>query len=120
MVGSLFLTVALAWLSCCENPQTVDPTVPALYLVGNDVGDDNPVADIGSPDDEMCCDEPVVVASKPARCVSVEFRLSAPSNTSPRGLDPMCFSMPIRSRASWSALQNDPHTEVIAPQRWSL
>lgn len=120
MIESLLLTVALAWLSVCESPQFVDPSVQAVYLVGNNVVADDPVAEIGSLDDEMCCDEPVIVAEKPTRCVAVEFRLIHASSNVVEKIGPDVFLSADQVRGFLTSLQNDLRTEVIAAPKMIL
>jgi protein involved in polysaccharide export with SLBB domain len=89
MVGSLFLTVALAWLANGDGPQCPDAALQATYLVGDEVKETakqscpagctrlEPVVENYLPDDEMCSNEPT--QPKPNRHVVIELHiLNAP------------------------------------------
>ena len=90
MVGSLFLTIALAWLANGDGPQCPDAALQATYLVGDEVKDAakhasvagctrlEPIVESGWPDEEMCSDEPI--PARPNRHVVIELHiLNAPT-----------------------------------------
>jgi protein involved in polysaccharide export with SLBB domain len=120
MLGSLFLTAALGWLACWENPRIDDPSVVDLYSVGCDAACDEPAADCCAGDGEMCSAEPLTCATKPARAVAVEFRLiHAPANLGEKIVQTQFLSS-SQTRDVLSLLQNDPRIEVIAAPKMVL
>src|SRR4051794_6090428 len=119
MLGSLFLSAALAWLSCCENPRIDDPSFQAVYVVGNNAVAQDVFLACGPVDDEMCSDEPVTYPAGAARSVAIEFRvIHAPwPSKLEDNLEQIQFLSPSKTKAFLAALQSDPSVEVmVAPK----
>lgn len=120
MLGSLFMSAALAWLSCCENPRIDDPAFQAVYLVGSDASATGSHIASEPVDDEMCSDEPVVYPAKPARTVVLQFRvIRAPSGQEGKIAQNQLLSS-SQAQELLSSLQSDQKIEVIAEPKLVL
>ena len=91
MVGSLFLTIALAWLANSDGPQCPDAALQATYLVGDECKEASkqacaagctrlePAIQSCLPDDEMCGDG--ATSAKPDKHAVIELHIvNAPAD----------------------------------------
>ncbi len=120
MVGSLFLTMALAWLTSCDGTQTPEPAAEAVYLVGNDAVPTIPAVDVCEPDDEMCSGEPTEAPAKPKRFVTVEFRVLHTPSKLVGNIGNDIFLNSNQVQTFLRRVHNDPHAEILVSPRMIL
>ncbi|HEV8061781.1 MAG TPA: hypothetical protein VGP68_18025 [Gemmataceae bacterium] len=120
MVGSLFLTMALAWLTSCDGTKSPEPAAEAVYMVGNDTVPTNPAVDVCEPDDEMCGGEPTQAPAKPKRFVTVEFRVLHTPSKLVGNIGNDIFLDSNQVQTFLRTVHNDPHAEILASPRMIL
>jgi hypothetical protein len=121
MLGSLFLSAALAWLTCCDNPQVVEPSLQAVYFMGCEASCDKPAVDGCACDEEMCGTLSVTFPTKPPSNVAVEFRLIR----FPAGLIGAEFSQAqllnsAQTQVFLNAYKNEPEITLLASPKMVL
>jgi hypothetical protein len=114
MVGSLFLTIAMAWLTGCDDLQSPNPAVEAVYMVGDDAGVPKTDVNTCGEDDEMCSGAIIDAPAKPARFVAIEFCvLHTPSKLAGVVGNEM-FLNSEQVQAFMTTLNQDPHAQLFA------
>jgi hypothetical protein len=120
MVGSLFLTIAMAWLTSCNGVQSPIPVGEVVYMVGDDAVTPDLDVDVCGPDDEMCSGEIIETPAKPARFVAVEFRVLHTATSLVGDVEKDVFLNSDQAQMLIGTLCEDPHTQLISHSRLLL